>query len=255
MSLVSISIAHVNKHFVCPLCEGYFRDPYTISQCGETFCKACLFMKLDVKTYRVCPSPHCPCKDAELQVQGSDFAGESIPPPTLELFLSSQLFNSSCPLTPPLEHPSGIDADHAKRALLDLFFPEWRLQNSANREQFYQDREIPKKQENEDDGEEQEDGNSSHNGREKEPPSSSSPSSSSSSASSDNDNDTGNEREEEPKLVLKLGGKRPLSLISSAVTESDGSLKVVVKAIADSSVPLDNKLPQVHAVLSSILPS
>ncbi|CAM9484052.1 unnamed protein product, partial [Phaeothamnion confervicola] len=33
----------LNPHLVCPLCNGYFRDAYTIPECMDTFCKSCLY--------------------------------------------------------------------------------------------------------------------------------------------------------------------------------------------------------------------
>mmetsp|Transcript_26424 Transcript_26424/g.47940 ORF Transcript_26424/g.47940 Transcript_26424/m.47940 type:complete len:420 (-) Transcript_26424:121-1380(-) len=48
-------LATVNRHLICCLCEGYFRDPYTIAECLHSFCKSCLHFAFQ-RGYRQCPS-------------------------------------------------------------------------------------------------------------------------------------------------------------------------------------------------------
>jgi hypothetical protein len=41
--MVEFSLAAIHKHLICGLCQGYYKDPYTITDCLHTFCKSCLF--------------------------------------------------------------------------------------------------------------------------------------------------------------------------------------------------------------------
>ena len=41
--MVEFSLAGIQKHLICGLCSGYYKDPYTITDCLHTFCKSCLF--------------------------------------------------------------------------------------------------------------------------------------------------------------------------------------------------------------------
>uniref|UniRef100_A0A7S3K0S2 RING-type domain-containing protein n=1 Tax=Aureoumbra lagunensis TaxID=44058 RepID=A0A7S3K0S2_9STRA len=54
--MISFRAADVNAHLVCRLCEGYFRDAHTITECLHTFCKQCLITYLR-SGKGVCP--HC----------------------------------------------------------------------------------------------------------------------------------------------------------------------------------------------------
>lgn len=54
-SVVKFCIPTINPHLVCPLCNGYFRDPYTITECLHTFCKSCLFFAFQTG-FRQCPT-------------------------------------------------------------------------------------------------------------------------------------------------------------------------------------------------------
>lgn len=53
--LIDFAIVKVHDHLICRLCHGYFRDPYTITECLHTFCKSCLFFAIQ-SGYRRCPS-------------------------------------------------------------------------------------------------------------------------------------------------------------------------------------------------------
>lgn len=37
-----LSIARLNEHLLCKICDGYYREAHTISECLHTFCKVCL---------------------------------------------------------------------------------------------------------------------------------------------------------------------------------------------------------------------
>lgn len=41
--MVDFDLMSANPHFTCRLCDGYFRDPVTITECLHTFCKSCLY--------------------------------------------------------------------------------------------------------------------------------------------------------------------------------------------------------------------
>mmetsp|Transcript_15066 Transcript_15066/g.17203 ORF Transcript_15066/g.17203 Transcript_15066/m.17203 type:complete len:393 (-) Transcript_15066:166-1344(-) len=43
------------QHLLCSLCDGLFRDPFTISECLHTFCKSCIFFAYDDLGIRTCP--------------------------------------------------------------------------------------------------------------------------------------------------------------------------------------------------------
>ncbi|KAL7692392.1 putative E3 ubiquitin-protein ligase/polycomb group RING finger protein [Plasmopara halstedii] len=38
----TLHLTHINEFFVCKLCNGYFRDPYTSKECLHTFCYGCI---------------------------------------------------------------------------------------------------------------------------------------------------------------------------------------------------------------------
>mmetsp|Transcript_12414 Transcript_12414/g.22601 ORF Transcript_12414/g.22601 Transcript_12414/m.22601 type:complete len:259 (-) Transcript_12414:44-820(-) len=54
----------INKYLCCSLCNGYFRNPYTITECLHTFCKACL-----LKDFRRQGSGDKNCPKCQTQVQ------------------------------------------------------------------------------------------------------------------------------------------------------------------------------------------
>lgn len=51
---VEFSLAALHKYLICDLCNGYYRDPYTITDCLHTFCKACLYYAV------ACGCTECP---------------------------------------------------------------------------------------------------------------------------------------------------------------------------------------------------
>lgn len=53
-SMAIFSLASINPHIICTLCNGYFRDPYTITECLHAFCKSCLFFAFQ-SGFRKCP--------------------------------------------------------------------------------------------------------------------------------------------------------------------------------------------------------
>lgn len=59
-STVNFALGPVNPHFTCRLCDGYFRDPITITECLHTFCKSCLYYAFSSGFSK------CPTCDVEL---------------------------------------------------------------------------------------------------------------------------------------------------------------------------------------------
>ena len=55
---ITFSLSTVHDYLICELCDGYYRDPYTITDCLHTFCKSCLFCAVECGCYE-CPSPGC----------------------------------------------------------------------------------------------------------------------------------------------------------------------------------------------------
>lgn len=53
-SSVEFHLEPVRPHLICSLCDGYFRDPYTITECLHSFCKSCLFYAF-AEGFRGCP--------------------------------------------------------------------------------------------------------------------------------------------------------------------------------------------------------
>lgn len=51
---VTIPISTLHQHLICSLCRGYFRDPYTISDCLHTFCRSCLVMYFRKGSIDIC---------------------------------------------------------------------------------------------------------------------------------------------------------------------------------------------------------
>ena len=65
---IDMPLGPVSERLSCPLCHGYFREPYTIGECLHTFCKRCLFLtfangKKDCPTCHVnlAPDPYREC--------------------------------------------------------------------------------------------------------------------------------------------------------------------------------------------------
>jgi hypothetical protein len=55
--MVEFPLSNIHKYLICGLCSGYYRDPYTITECLHTFCKSCLFYSI------ACGCHECPdCK-------------------------------------------------------------------------------------------------------------------------------------------------------------------------------------------------
>ena len=54
---IDMPLGPVSARLSCPLCHGYFREPYTIAECLHTFCKRCLLLTF-AKGRKDCPTCH-----------------------------------------------------------------------------------------------------------------------------------------------------------------------------------------------------
>lgn len=52
---VTLLTSTLNKHLVCTICSGYFRNPQTVIECMHTFCKVCLYKRFR-SGYKSCPT-------------------------------------------------------------------------------------------------------------------------------------------------------------------------------------------------------
>jgi len=81
--IVDFSLDPLTDTLSCRLCQGYFRDPYTVTKCLHTFCKSCLFYTASRGHY------NCPTCDIYL---GKDASKFSLPDRTLEYLIDKILF-------------------------------------------------------------------------------------------------------------------------------------------------------------------
>ena len=52
---IDFPLTAIKDHLICPLCQGYFRDPYTVADCLHSFCRSCLIIHFRVG-HRRCPT-------------------------------------------------------------------------------------------------------------------------------------------------------------------------------------------------------
>lgn len=81
--LMDFSLDPINADLICPLCQGYFRDPYTVVKCLHTFCRSCLFFAIG-KSYFKCPT----CNE----FMGQDVLKVALPDRILQNLVDKVLF-------------------------------------------------------------------------------------------------------------------------------------------------------------------
>jgi hypothetical protein len=52
---IDFPLSDIAKHLICPLCQGYFRDVYTVADCLHSFCRSCLVIQFRAG-HRKCPT-------------------------------------------------------------------------------------------------------------------------------------------------------------------------------------------------------
>jgi polycomb group RING finger protein 3 len=82
-STVNFALGPVNPHLTCRLCDGYFRDPITITECLHTFCKSCLYYAFS--------SGFCKCPTCDVQL-GPDPTKSTLHDRTKEELVDRVLF-------------------------------------------------------------------------------------------------------------------------------------------------------------------
>jgi hypothetical protein len=103
---VTFQVRDLNNHLVCRLCDGYFRDAHTVTECLHTFCKSCLLVAFS-EGNNACP--HC-----------KQYLG---PNPR-----------------------SMIISDRTLQELVNKIFPELQEKDEADERAFYEERGIELKQ-------------------------------------------------------------------------------------------------------------
>jgi hypothetical protein len=103
---VTFKVRDLNSHLVCRLCDGYFRDAHTVTECLHTFCKSCLLVAFNEGKNQC---PHC-----------KQYLG---PNPR-----------------------SMIISDRTLQELVNKVFPELQEKDDADERAFYQERGIELKQ-------------------------------------------------------------------------------------------------------------
>mmetsp|Transcript_4620 Transcript_4620/g.6671 ORF Transcript_4620/g.6671 Transcript_4620/m.6671 type:complete len:281 (-) Transcript_4620:2228-3070(-) len=94
-TMVEFSLGPVNPHVTCRLCEGYFRDPITITECLHTFCKSCLYYAFSAG-FRKCPT-------CDIGLGGDPFR-VTLPDRILEQLVDKVLFKETYKKDRELEH-------------------------------------------------------------------------------------------------------------------------------------------------------
>ncbi|KAL4160540.1 hypothetical protein PRNP1_001108 [Phytophthora ramorum] len=83
----TLRMADINQFFICKLCKGYLRDPYTVKECLHTFCHGCIR-----GYYLYCQSCSCPTCNVGL---GAKPWTQIIPDPAMKELAEKLLPNYS----------------------------------------------------------------------------------------------------------------------------------------------------------------
>ena len=105
--VIDLPLGPVSERLTCSICNGYYRDPYTIAECLHTFCKRCLFLAFNNG------DRHCPTCDTNLN-----------PDPFRECL-----------------------ADRTLESIVDKLFPMLKQADAEEEKRFYQRRGIKLKRE------------------------------------------------------------------------------------------------------------
>ncbi|KAH9194223.1 hypothetical protein AeNC1_003802 [Aphanomyces euteiches] len=109
MQKLLVDTKDVNPHFICTLCHGYFRQPYTIRECIHTFCKSCIFRYIVSGVGNNCPI-------CQLEFGTYPLSGTKTKPPQI-VYVHTQ--------------------DHVMEGLVRKLFPQLDVQDKVDEEKFY----------------------------------------------------------------------------------------------------------------------
>jgi len=104
--ILDVAAASLNSHLVCRLCNGYYREPFTVTECFHTFCKSCIFATFHLGFLK------CPTCQISLE------------PDPYKVVIS----------------------DRTMQELVEKLFPHLQAQDDEDEIQFYRSRGIQKKQ-------------------------------------------------------------------------------------------------------------
>jgi len=82
--MVQVSSDTIQSQLVCGLCQGHFREPYTITKCLHTFCRSCLYFFAISRQQFTCPT-------CEVYI-GQDVRKLALPDRTLQNLMDKILF-------------------------------------------------------------------------------------------------------------------------------------------------------------------
>ncbi|KAG5190799.1 hypothetical protein JKP88DRAFT_297968 [Tribonema minus] len=102
-----------NTYLTCALCGGYLKDAHTVSECVHTFCKDCLYNKLNAMT----SNPKCPMPGCETHLV--------------------------CKVKANVRTYHKIMADHAKQAVVNRMFPQMVMEDQQLEAAFNKERDDP----------------------------------------------------------------------------------------------------------------
>eukprot|EP00611_Tribonema_gayanum_P007245 TRINITY_DN1658_c0_g1_i1.p1 TRINITY_DN1658_c0_g1~~TRINITY_DN1658_c0_g1_i1.p1 ORF type:complete len:305 (-),score=57.30 TRINITY_DN1658_c0_g1_i1:337-1251(-) len=101
-----------NTYLTCALCGGYLKNAHTVSECVHTFCKDCLYNKLNAMT----SNPKCPMPGCETHLV--------------------------CKVKANVRTYHKIMADHAKQAVVNRMFPQMVMEDQQLEAAFNKERGI-----------------------------------------------------------------------------------------------------------------
>lgn len=103
-----LSVAALNELLSCSLCNGYYRDAHTVTECMHTFCKSCILLYFHRNNTR--GAIHCPTCEINLGI---------------------------------MKHiDTKIKSDRDVQAIVDKIFPHFAEQEKEQEIKFYQERGI-----------------------------------------------------------------------------------------------------------------
>ncbi|EQC35625.1 hypothetical protein SDRG_06909 [Saprolegnia diclina VS20] len=112
-STLHVASSSINPYITCTLCNGYFRQPYTVRECIHTFCKSCIFKHIVTQDKRACPVCEGPF--------------------------------GTYPLSGTKRKPPEIVQDHAMEGLVKKLLAKLDVQDAQDEVAFYAKHDIPHK--------------------------------------------------------------------------------------------------------------